>query len=94
LLRFTFSKRRPTGMPVLGMLYPCRVLANRFDPLKLTLDSESGLPTQKEVIDSVQEDLRQLLAPIIKTPRANHQPVCREVTQGQWEERVQARTKK
>ncbi|HVA47036.1 MAG TPA: DEAD/DEAH box helicase [Pirellulales bacterium] len=35
LLRFTFAKGRPTGMPVLGLIYPCRWLVEQLDPLLL-----------------------------------------------------------
>jgi len=77
LLRFRFSKGRPTGMPVLGMLYPCRVLADRFDPLKLASESEAGgkLLTQNEVLDRVEEELRQLLVPIIKGRADENEPI-------------------
>jgi hypothetical protein len=74
LLRFTFSKGRPTGMPVLGMLYPCRFLADRFDPLKLTLNSESDVPTQMEVVDFVQNELETFLAPIITRYATPNEP--------------------
>lgn len=33
LLRFTFAKGKPTGMPTLGLIYPCRWLAEKLDPL-------------------------------------------------------------
>jgi len=34
-LQFAFSEGRLTGMPVLGLLYPCATLAERCDPLRL-----------------------------------------------------------
>lgn len=52
LLRFTFSKGRPTGMPVLGMLYPCGSFADQFDPLRLCreLAVDGARPTTTHVI--------------------------------------------
>jgi len=36
LLKFTKSKGRLSGMPVLGMLYPCSTMAIKCDPLKMS----------------------------------------------------------
>ncbi len=68
LLRFTFSKGRPSGMPVLSMLYPCRTLADRFDPLKLKREfGVSGqAPTLEDMEKRVQAELADLLGPIVE----------------------------
>lgn len=67
LLRFTFSRGRPTGMPVLGLVYPCRTLAAQLDPLKHV--SETGarddLPTLAAIIDRGEADVAELLQPIL-----------------------------
>jgi hypothetical protein len=42
LLRFAFSKGRPSGMPVLGLIYPCQFLARQFDPLVIGLQMANG----------------------------------------------------
>ncbi|PQO29010.1 DEAD/DEAH box helicase [Blastopirellula marina] len=66
LLRFSFSRGRPTGLPVLGITYPSVYLAEHFDPLrwKATAESNGGLITSDEIISRVSqqliEPLRQL----------------------------------
>jgi hypothetical protein len=42
LLNFASSKGRLTGMPVLGLLYPCFFLAQHFDPLRYMCDQPAG----------------------------------------------------
>ncbi len=66
LLRFTFSKGRPTGMPVLGMLYPCQLLAERFDPLQFEREFHEPLPSQRDVLEWAEQESRQLLNPIVE----------------------------
>lgn len=68
LLRFTFSKGRPTGMPVMSMLYPSRTLADRFDPLKLMRDfgASGQAPTLDDLLNRVQAELADLLGPIME----------------------------
>lgn len=64
LLRFTFSKGRPTGMPVLALTYPCRWLASRFDPLLLDGRRPGTTPVSAA-------DLVQLIAGEIRTALAD-----------------------
>ena len=42
LLNFASSKGRLTGMPVLGLLYPCFFLAQQFDPLRYMCEQPAG----------------------------------------------------
>jgi hypothetical protein len=42
LLNFASSKGRLTGMPVLGLLYPCFFLAQQFDPLRYMCEQHAG----------------------------------------------------
>lgn len=65
LLRFTFRKGSPTGMPVLALIYPCRTFANRFDPLRVANEIvRSGEePTRDNVVKKVEEEMTKLLAP-------------------------------
>lgn len=66
LLRFTFSKGRPTGMPVLGLAYPCRTLSNRLDPLTLFRDrpAEEPLPSLSQTIQRAESAVAEMLQPI------------------------------
>jgi len=54
LLKFTKSKGRLTGMPVLAMLYPCSTLAMECDPLKMAQGHDGPLNVQ----DILQETRR------------------------------------
>ena len=67
LLRFTFSKERPTGMPVLAMTYPCRVFADRCDPLRLRaqLHSAGQRSTQGAILRVAQAELEMLLDSLV-----------------------------
>lgn len=59
LLEFSRSQGRLTGMPVLGLVYPCSWFANEFDPLRLGCapdnedqrDSEAVLAHIRQVIE-------------------------------------------
>lgn len=64
LLRFMVNKGRLTGMPVLGLIYPCRTLATRFDPLPLGRRSERNgtKPSLSELTSKVAAEIRSLLA--------------------------------
>lgn len=77
LLRFAFSKGRPTGMPVLAMLYPSRVLADRFDPLRLARHLRStGQPvTADSLRDHCAQQIRNLLSPLIERFADYEQPI-------------------
>lgn len=65
LLRFSVAEGRPTGMPVLGMIYPCRTLAERFDPWKMTASRiERGEHVSAQsLLSEVEAQLQELLAP-------------------------------
>ncbi len=66
LLRFAKgADGRETGMPVLGLLYPCVTLALECDPLKFGLDysksHDSKLPEYEATLSIVEDRVRQLL---------------------------------
>ena len=76
LLRFTFSKGRPTGMPALGLVYPCRVFADHFDPLRLGRElKQSGQRVTAECLrDECSRKLEQMLRPIVDRHADYDQP--------------------
>ncbi|MFO7903436.1 MAG: DEAD/DEAH box helicase [Planctomycetota bacterium] len=67
LLDFRFSKGRPAGMPVLGMIYPCRTLADRFDPLRDAAWQQPGeeLPTLSDRVGHAEHAISELLIPLV-----------------------------
>jgi hypothetical protein len=73
LLRFTFSKGRATGMPVVGLVYPCRTLAQRLDPVTL-----GGGKPHNDVIGDYEATIGELLRPIIREVGAG------DVTDERW----------
>ncbi|MDQ3818009.1 MAG: hypothetical protein M3362_09985 [Acidobacteriota bacterium] len=64
LLRFAQTDGRLTGMPVLGLLYPCITLARECDPLRIAIENrEAGeTPVSSEVVEKVRSRIEQLLA--------------------------------
>lgn len=72
LLKFTKSKGRFTGMPVLGMLYPCSTLAMECDPLKIAQNIEGCLSVQ-DMISKTREIVEGLLSrlPDIESKESN-----------------------
>lgn len=64
LLRFSVSKGRPVGMPVLAMLYPCQVLAEACDPMQWRAEAE-GLPTSRDALARAAEKIEELLPPVL-----------------------------
>lgn len=66
LLKFTFSKGRPSGMPVLGLLFPCRTLSARLDPLKLKPSTDAGeLPSLESMLRTAEDIVAELLGPVV-----------------------------
>jgi len=66
LLRFAYSNERYTGMPVLGMIYPCFTLAETCDPLRLAANlAPDGLPTLAQVL---QEARRRIECQLQQVP--------------------------
>lgn len=63
LLRFARTDGRLTGMPVLGLLYPCVTLANECDPLRLVSESQQStpLPTSAEAVGLMKTRIERLL---------------------------------
>lgn len=61
LLRFARSLGRNTGMPVLGILYPCETFATRLDPLKLRGEGEDSVITSEEILRKVEYVVHTLL---------------------------------
>jgi hypothetical protein len=73
LLKFSRSKGRLTGMPVLGLVYPCETLARRFDPYQLTA-AEQGtgqLPSAGLLLERIEPQIQALLEPLIRDKEAN-----------------------
>ncbi len=68
LLRFTSKAGQPTGMPVLGLLYPCMVLAREGDPLRFQAGdaSANSPPTRKEMLQRVRAHLQPRLRRLVK----------------------------
>ena len=62
LLRIAMSQGRPTGMPVLALMYPCITLARRYDPLDHARHNGNGrLLTLAEVRAQIREDVAHRL---------------------------------
>jgi hypothetical protein len=51
LLNFASSEGRPTGMPVLALIYPSPTLAGLIDPLELAADSPEGTLVSLEALE-------------------------------------------
>ena len=68
LLRFTSKDGQPTGMPVLGLLYPSTVLAREGDPLRFQAsdDSANWPPTAEEMLQRVRSHLQPRLGNLVK----------------------------
>ena len=64
LLRFNRTDGRLAGMPVLGVLYPCKTLALECDPLKFVSANE-GIETLPQVLKAFSERISELLAQIV-----------------------------
>jgi len=65
LLRFTRTDGRLTGMPVLGLLYPCATLARECDPLLFAQEQAAGeLPTIDHALEMSRQRIETLLAAI------------------------------
>jgi hypothetical protein len=62
LLRFLESNERLTGMPVLGLIYPCLTLAKSIDPLRIGTDLWNGhLPTIEALVTQAEQQVQSLL---------------------------------
>ena len=58
LLRISVSKERPTGMPVLALMYPSISLVRRYDPLSLARKCGNGeQPTLKQLQGIIRADI-------------------------------------
>ena len=64
LLRFTQADGRLTGMPVLGLLYPCATLARECDPLSLwaVASTTDGPPDLDEALDLASRKVERMLS--------------------------------
>lgn len=63
LLRFSSSaEERLTGMPVLGLVYPCATLAREIDPIEIALElNAQGIPSLDELKLKAQTRIKELL---------------------------------
>jgi len=78
LLRIAMSQGRPTGMPVLALMYPCITLARRYDPLVLARGNANGrLLRLEELRELVRSDvagrLQDLRIPLADDGRVDEQ---------------------
>ena len=73
LLRFSSNaEERLSGMPVLGLVYPCATLARLIDPIEIALELKSqGLPSLDEVKLVAQKKIEQLLQNTGRWPGAS-----------------------
>jgi hypothetical protein len=60
-LAFAFTGNRLTGMPVLGLLYPSRVLAELGDPLVLAADAGGRAISVEDAVIRVADAMRERL---------------------------------
>ena len=60
------GKERLTGMPVLGLMYPCATLAEECDPLRCAADQNiaTDLPTLEEALQGAERAIEPLLKEI------------------------------
>lgn len=72
LLRFNRTDDRLAGMPVLGVLYPCKTLAVECDPLKF-ISANGGPETLSQVVKATSNRISELLTQII--PETDDQAV-------------------
>jgi len=61
LLQFAFSDGRLTGMPVLGILYPCATLAKECDPLLLAREANGEPITAARMLEIAARRIEPLL---------------------------------
>lgn len=62
LLRFAVSKERLTGMPLFNLYYPCLTLANRIDPLRISLEINESERSLSRIKDSIYPLIEELLS--------------------------------
>lgn len=62
LLRFARVEGRPTGMPVLALMYPSSYLARACDPLRLSRELGTATPSAAEVLELAREQIDIALA--------------------------------
>lgn len=66
LLRLSLDEdERPTGMPVVGMAYPCRTLVEQLDPLALALELDGNPPTERQLRNAATRRATELLAKVV-----------------------------
>jgi len=67
LLNFARSNDRLTGMPVLGLLYPCFFLAQQFDPLRYMCEQHAGSRLEAaDVLGLIEMDVSESLESLVK----------------------------
>lgn len=69
LLRFSLTQGRPGSMSALLLLYPCLSLAREIDPLKLGAVPGESLQDKSDIINYIQQRLRETLDPLIEKYR-------------------------
>jgi hypothetical protein len=66
LLNFASSKGRLTGMPVLGLLYPCFFLAQQFDPLRYMCENSSFRLEADETLGLIEMGVSDALQSLVQ----------------------------
>ena len=67
LLNFATSKGRLTGMPVLGLVYPCFFLAQQFDPVRYMCEHPGGLrPDAADVLHQIELGVSEAIQDLVK----------------------------
>lgn len=64
LLRFAVSDKRETGMPIMGLIYPCITMARDCDPLKTMAQfasSDNLRPTLDDILSATKTQIDTLL---------------------------------
>jgi Helicase conserved C-terminal domain len=75
LLRFARADGRLTGMPVLGLLYPCTTLARECDPLAVGRQlSTSEVPDLDQILGLTRQRIDSLLSTVADTQSAPGSP--------------------
>jgi len=80
LLKFN-SKGNPTSMTVLGILYPCRTLASKLDPLRFL---GKTLQTRGEVLTKFSHAITELLKPVFEKHSTERNSLLSEFVDERW----------
>jgi hypothetical protein len=74
LLNFASSEGRPTGMPVMALIYPSPTLARTVDPLALAAESDDGGTMQLDTLESSARTRVQAMLDDLDDPGGHQGP--------------------